>query len=118
MDEDTKKILDELREIKALIKQDLELDMKDLNLDTDEVILEQDIKEEAVKIDENTKGFAQNLTGLKYVSLDAWHRTVWINCEYRKAKEETREIDYSCKLYGGPCRFEVCPKNIGTTKKQ
>ncbi len=119
-----KRVLEELREIKALIKQDLDLDKKDLDLDTSEMSIEQNIEQEekvieqeTKNIDENTKGFAENLTGLKYVSLDAWHRTVWINCEYRKSKEETREIAYTCTLYNGPCKFEICPKNIGQKKK-
>lgn len=124
MDEDIKKVLDELREIKALLRQDIELDKRDLDLDTSEMSMELNIEEkeniieeETKKIDENTKGFAENLTGLKYVSLDAWHRTVWINCEARQSKEEAREIAYTCKLYGGPCKFEICPKNMGQIKK-
>jgi|GEM_PF-1252916 len=118
-DEDIQQILRELQEIKQLVKQDLDLDRKDLDLDKDEFALEQDIEqeeklieEEERKIAENTKNFAANLSGLRYVSLDVWRRMVWEACDAKRSKVTEKDILYDCALYGGPCRFEVCPKNI------
>ena len=120
MSDDMQRILEELREIKALIKEDLELDRRDLVLDQSEVTMEQEIKteEDTIKdkeeeIKEQTKGVAQNLTGLKYFSLEIWRKNILENCESRISKEQERTIEYACKLYGGPCKFEICPKNIG-----
>jgi hypothetical protein len=116
---DLKTILKELRELKALVREDLELDKDDLVLDEDEVRIEQGIanetkiiEEEERRIEEKTAGIAADLTGLRYVSIDAWKRIIWDACDCKRTKVGEREIGYNCALYGGPCKFEICPKNL------
>ncbi|HIH24605.1 TPA: hypothetical protein HA251_06235 [Candidatus Woesearchaeota archaeon] len=124
-------LLRELREIKALLKEDLELDRRDLKLDEEdvaldesEVLIEKDLEhgqhlleEETHKIAERTSTVAADLSGLRYVSLDVWRRMIWESCDAKRAEPHERDITYKCALYGGPCRFEVCPKNLAMRKK-
>lgn len=110
-------LLKELREIKQLIKEDLELDRKDLGLDESEMRSDEEIMREQKVLEQKTGAVAANLSGMRYVSLDIWRRMIWENCESRKSNTSEREITYDCALYGGPCKFEVCPKNIALQKK-
>lgn len=128
---DLQMILRELREIKQLIREDLEIDRKDLTLDESDIALdrtieaeereivaeEKIIEEEERKIAERTNTVAADLSGLRYVSLDVWRRMIWESCDAKRAEPHERDITYKCALYGGPCRFEVCPKNLALRKK-
>lgn len=121
---DMSRLLKELQEIKQLLKEDLELDRRDLNLDEREMVADKEIAKEEKLIEESTRKIEQktgvmtaDLSGMRYVSLDIWRRMIWENCESRRSVQNERDITYTCALYGGPCRFEVCPKNISMRQK-
>jgi hypothetical protein len=109
-------VLKELRELKELVRADLELDRRDIDLDAREVAVEDEIEKRAERIEEKTNIVTANLSGMHYVSLDAWKRMVWDACDQKRSKVTDTDIIYECALYGGPCKFELCPKNIERKK--
>ena len=104
MDPDEQEILDEVHETKRLVKEVLE---KEDKIEQEE----QKIEAEERTIENKQERLLGGLSALKFANIQAWKQIIWDQCEARISKQESREIDYDCKLLKAPCRFEHCPKN-------
>ena len=99
------KIYLELLKIKKMLHESLDL-QKDITA------LEEEIKIfEGRQADEQHR-LAEAVKKKKFTTIFDWKRAVWDNCEAKKEHVTETTISFYCDILKGPCRFEICPRNV------
>jgi hypothetical protein len=99
------KIYLELLKIKKLLHQSLDLE-KEIEA------TEGEIKTFEGKQVEEERRLARAMKKKKFLTIVDWKRAIWDHCPAKKENVTATTISFYCDTMKGPCRFEVCPKNV------
>ena len=105
MDITNEKIYLELLKIKKLLHQSLDLQRE-------MTAIEEEIKLfEGRQVEEEHK-LAKAVKKRKFLTVFDWKTAIWDRCPEKKENVMPSTITFYCDILKGPCRFEVCPKNV------
>ena len=104
-DVSNEKIYIELLKIKKLLHQSLDLQREIASIEEEIKLFEGRQAEDEDKI-------AAAVKKKKFASVIEWKNAVWEMCPHKEDHITEKIVSFYCKLVQGPCRFEICPRNV------
>ncbi len=105
MEISNEKIYLEMLKIKKLLHQSLDLQREITGI-------EEEIKLFEGRQAEEEQILAQAVKQKKFATVFDWKIAIWDHCSAKKDNVTQSTITFFCDTLKGPCRFEICPKNV------
>ncbi|MBN2142741.1 hypothetical protein JW711_05430 [Candidatus Woesearchaeota archaeon] len=98
-------LYEEVKELKKLVKQSINLSLEIKGLQEDIKLFEGRQAQDEEKI-------ASAVKTKRFSSIFEWKNAIWERCPNKKEEVGTNTVTFKCTLLKGPCMFEKCPRNF------